>query len=62
MVALPRMYWCRTYRYLINHEPLSPGYAGALMCSGLTAYAALKRLADQATRAPFCWSALAAWV
>ncbi|MGA6977124.1 MAG: alcohol dehydrogenase catalytic domain-containing protein [Pseudolabrys sp.] len=38
-------------RYLINHEPLSPGYAGALMCSGLTAYAALKRLADQATRA-----------
>lgn len=39
-------------RYLINHEPLSPGYAGALMCSGLTAYAALKRLADQATRAP----------
>jgi alcohol dehydrogenase len=39
-------------RYLINHEPLSPGYAGALMCSGLTAYAALKRLADQAARAP----------
>ena len=32
-------------RYLIDYVPLSPGYAGALMCSGLTAYAALKRLA-----------------
>jgi D-arabinose 1-dehydrogenase-like Zn-dependent alcohol dehydrogenase len=39
-------------RYLIDYAPLSPGYAGALMCSGLTAYAALKRLADRATRAP----------
>ncbi len=39
-------------RYLIGYEPLSPGYAGALMCSGLTAYAALKRLADRAARAP----------
>ncbi|MFY9684218.1 MAG: zinc-binding dehydrogenase [Pseudolabrys sp.] len=28
------------------------GFAGALMCSGLTAYAALKRLADRAQRAP----------
>ncbi len=31
-------------RYLIEHAPLSSSYAGALMCSGLTAYAALKRL------------------
>ena len=35
-------------RYLIDYAPLSPSYAGALMCSGLTAYAALKRLADRA--------------
>jgi len=39
-------------RYLIDYAPLSPGYAGALMCSGLTAYAALKRLADRVARAP----------
>jgi D-arabinose 1-dehydrogenase-like Zn-dependent alcohol dehydrogenase len=39
-------------RYLINYAPLSPSYAGALMCSGLTAYAALKRLASRAGRAP----------
>ncbi len=39
-------------RYLIDYAPLPAGYAGALMCSGLTAYAALKRLADRATRAP----------
>src|SRR6185437_4131373 len=39
-------------RYLIDYAPLMPGYAGALMCSGLTAYAALKRLADRAQRAP----------
>ena len=39
-------------RYLIDYEPLSPAYAGALMCSGLTAYAALKRLAGRADRAP----------
>ena len=39
-------------RYLIDYTPLSPSYAGALMCSGLTAYAALKRLADRAARAP----------
>jgi D-arabinose 1-dehydrogenase-like Zn-dependent alcohol dehydrogenase len=39
-------------RYLIDYGPLSPGYAGALMCSGLTAYAALRRLADRAARAP----------
>jgi len=39
-------------RYLIDYAPLSPSYAGALMCSGLTAYAALKRLSDRAPRAP----------
>src|ERR1700688_580366 len=39
-------------RYLIDYAPLSPSYAGALMCSGLTAYAALKRLADRSARAP----------
>jgi alcohol dehydrogenase, propanol-preferring len=39
-------------RYLIDYAPLSPSYAGALMCSGLTAYAALKRLASRAGRAP----------
>src|SRR5471032_3289594 len=38
--------------YLIDYAPLSPSYAGALMCSGLTAYAALKRLTDRAARAP----------
>jgi alcohol dehydrogenase len=37
---------------LIDYTPLPAGYAGALMCSGLTAYAALKRLADRAARAP----------
>jgi D-arabinose 1-dehydrogenase-like Zn-dependent alcohol dehydrogenase len=39
-------------RYLIDYAPLSAGYAGALMCSGLTAYAALKRLESRAARAP----------
>ena len=37
-------------RYLIDYAPLSPSFAGALMCSGLTAYAALKRLEDRAAR------------
>jgi D-arabinose 1-dehydrogenase-like Zn-dependent alcohol dehydrogenase len=39
-------------RYLIGYAPLTASYAGALMCSGLTAYAALKRLSDRAARAP----------
>jgi alcohol dehydrogenase len=39
-------------RYLIGYAPLTASYAGALMCSGLTAYAALKRLSDRASRAP----------
>ncbi len=30
-------------RYLLDYAPLSPAFAGPLMCSGLTAYAALKR-------------------
>jgi alcohol dehydrogenase len=38
-------------RYLIDYAPLPASYAGALMCSGLTAYAALKRLSDRAARA-----------
>jgi len=39
-------------RYLIDYAPLAASYAGALMCSGLTAYSALRRLADRANRAP----------
>jgi alcohol dehydrogenase len=39
-------------RYLIDYAPLSASFAGALMCSGLTAYAALQRLVDRADRAP----------
>jgi D-arabinose 1-dehydrogenase-like Zn-dependent alcohol dehydrogenase len=39
-------------RYLIDYAPLSAAFAGALMCSGLTAYAALQRLADRAERGP----------
>ncbi len=39
-------------RYLIDYAPLSASFAGALMCSGLTAYSALKRLLDHAKRGP----------
>ena len=39
-------------RYLIDYAPLQPSFAGALMCSGLTAYSALKRLQSHATRGP----------
>jgi alcohol dehydrogenase, propanol-preferring len=39
-------------RYLIDYAPLSPSMAGALMCSGLTAYSALKRLHQHAARGP----------
>jgi alcohol dehydrogenase len=39
-------------RYLIDYAPLSAAFAGALMCSGLTAYAALKRLVPYAARGP----------
>ena len=37
-------------RYLIDYEPLSASFAGPLMCSGLTAYGALKHLGDRAER------------
>jgi D-arabinose 1-dehydrogenase-like Zn-dependent alcohol dehydrogenase len=39
-------------RYLIDYAPLSPAFAAALMCSGLTAYAALQRLTPHAARGP----------
>src|ERR1700732_3507660 len=39
-------------RYLIEYAPLSAAFAGPLMCSGLTAYGALKHLGDRAERGP----------
>jgi D-arabinose 1-dehydrogenase-like Zn-dependent alcohol dehydrogenase len=39
-------------RYLLDYEPLSPALAGAYMCSGLTAYSALKRLLSRAQQGP----------
>jgi len=39
-------------RYLIDYAPLSASFAATLMCSGLTAYAALRRLAAQAALGP----------
>jgi alcohol dehydrogenase, propanol-preferring len=39
-------------RYLLDYAPLSPAFAGPLMCSGLTAYGALKRLVGHAERGP----------
>ena len=39
-------------RYLLDYAPLSPAFAGALMCSGLTAYAALSRLQDRIAHGP----------
>ena len=39
-------------RYLIEYAPLSPAFAGLLMCSGLTAYSALKHLGRHAERGP----------
>jgi alcohol dehydrogenase len=39
-------------RYLLDYAPLAPSFAGPLMCSGLTAYAALKRLTGRAERGP----------
>jgi alcohol dehydrogenase len=38
--------------YLIEHAPLPPSFAAILMCSGLTAYAALRRLAVEAALGP----------
>jgi alcohol dehydrogenase len=39
-------------RYLIDHGALPASLAGAYMCSGLTAFSALKRLAEHARRGP----------
>jgi len=39
-------------RYLLDYAPLPADLAGLLMCSGLTAYAALKRLAGRAEHGP----------
>jgi alcohol dehydrogenase len=39
-------------RYLLDYAPLSPNFAGPLMCSGLTAYSALKHLGDRSERGP----------
>jgi alcohol dehydrogenase, propanol-preferring len=39
-------------RYLLDYAPLSAGFAGMLMCSGLTAYSALKRLTGRTERTP----------
>jgi D-arabinose 1-dehydrogenase-like Zn-dependent alcohol dehydrogenase len=38
--------------YLLDYAPLPASFAGPLMCSGLTAYAALKRLVERAARGP----------
>jgi D-arabinose 1-dehydrogenase-like Zn-dependent alcohol dehydrogenase len=39
-------------RYLIDYAPLSASLAGAYMCSGLTAFSALKRISEHARRGP----------
>jgi D-arabinose 1-dehydrogenase-like Zn-dependent alcohol dehydrogenase len=39
-------------RYLIDHGSLPASLAGAYMCSGLTAFSALKRIAEHARRGP----------
>ncbi len=39
-------------RYLLDYAPLSADFAGPLMCSGLTAYSALKHLGERASRGP----------
>ena len=39
-------------RYLLDYGSLPPALAGAAMCSGLTAYAALDRLRERAARGP----------
>ncbi len=39
-------------RYLLDFAPLPPALGAALMCSGLTAYAALKRFTTRAERGP----------
>ena len=39
-------------KYLIDHGAVPAALAGAYMCSGLTAYSALKRIAEHAKRGP----------
>jgi len=39
-------------RYLLPHAPLAAAFAATLMCSGLTAYGALKRLTKEAALGP----------
>jgi D-arabinose 1-dehydrogenase-like Zn-dependent alcohol dehydrogenase len=39
-------------KYLIDHSGVPAALAGAYMCSGLTAYSALKRIAEHAKRGP----------
>lgn len=39
-------------RYLFDYAPLDAGFAGALMCSGLTAFSALKHLGERARSGP----------
>jgi alcohol dehydrogenase len=39
-------------RYLLPHAPLAATFAATLMCSGLTAYGALKRLTREAALGP----------
>jgi len=39
-------------RYLLDYAPLAPALAAAMMCSGLTAYSALRKLERQAERGP----------
>ncbi len=39
-------------RYLLDYAPLLATFAGPLMCSGLTAYSALKRLGSHGERGP----------
>jgi D-arabinose 1-dehydrogenase-like Zn-dependent alcohol dehydrogenase len=39
-------------RYLLDYAPLSPAFAAPLMCSGLTAYSALKHLGERGERGP----------
>lgn len=39
-------------RYLLDYDPLPASFAAELMCSGLTAYGALKPLLDRAKRGP----------
>jgi D-arabinose 1-dehydrogenase-like Zn-dependent alcohol dehydrogenase len=44
-------------RYLLDYAPLPAALAGPLMCSGLTAYGALKHLDARAERGPVLMSA-----